>query len=356
MELFLKFNPQVNRGLEQDAVFPISLFIACMDRWCLDPNILSVIYPLFETFEIISQTNETIVRKLYPKSNKPPINEYITFVKGNSAHFIFVFPSEKRSHSIGFKNNKIYIRGSDDSNYWRLLLHRCFKWCVHDVIGGYQPILKDQLFSKTDFQTLYKHLKKKYALELCRTWTECTDAQKYVYEDIALSAYLICLWKNQNVVFADLGCGNGLLTYLLHKEGYKGYGIDLRARKIWPRWTAEGADLKEDIISDSYLVPSHVNWAIGNHADQLVPLIPKMAKNCCLFLLPCCFYDKKGNLFAAPKSNFPVPPHLEKAKSRYKRYLQYIGDICLEEGFQVTFDVLRIPSTKNIALICFPKQ
>lgn len=32
----------------------------------------------------------------------------------------------------------------------------------------------------------------------------------------------------------DLGCGNGLLTFLLKSEGYDGYGIDIADRKIWP--------------------------------------------------------------------------------------------------------------------------
>ena len=35
--------------------------------------------------------------------------------------------------------------------------------------------------------------------------------------------------------FIDLGCGNGLLTYLLTSEGYQGYGIDVAERKIWSK-------------------------------------------------------------------------------------------------------------------------
>lgn len=33
--------------------------------------------------------------------------------------------------------------------------------------------------------------------------------------------------------FVDLGCGNGLLVYILNQEGYPGMGIDVRKRKIW---------------------------------------------------------------------------------------------------------------------------
>lgn len=33
--------------------------------------------------------------------------------------------------------------------------------------------------------------------------------------------------------FVDLGCGNGLLVYILSSEGHPGIGIDLRKRGIW---------------------------------------------------------------------------------------------------------------------------
>lgn len=56
---------------------------------------------------------------------------------------------------------------------------------------------------------------------------------KFVYEDIAIAAYLSLLWVNEKVNFIDLGCGNGLLVYILTEEGHCGRGIDIRARKIW---------------------------------------------------------------------------------------------------------------------------
>ena len=30
-----------------------------------------------------------------------------------------------------------------------------------------------------------------------RNWTEKTDPKKFVYEDIAIATYLICLWKQE---------------------------------------------------------------------------------------------------------------------------------------------------------------
>lgn len=54
---------------------------------------------------------------------------------------------------------------------------------------------------------------------------------------MAIATYLICLWENMNITkkptFLDLGCGNGLLVHILSQEGYEGYGIDVRQRKIW---------------------------------------------------------------------------------------------------------------------------
>ncbi|KAJ3369266.1 tRNA methyltransferase 44 [Allomyces arbusculus] len=261
---------------------------------------------------------------------------------------------------------------------WHTMLQRAYKWSVHDLLGGYTPVNKDVLVAKPAYSARYAHLKKKYAY-LLTTWTEKTDPQKYVYEDVALASYLTLLWERHyspsenadeataqaaartNVHFADLGAGNGLLTYLLHKEGYCGFGVDIRARKIWPRWQEEGASLVESTLDlPTYTLPPGVTWVLGNHADELCPWIASIATRGegprpNLFILPCCFYNQDGNLFAAPASTFPVPPHLEKAGSRYKRYLQYIGELCDRDGFDVTYDALRIPSTKNLALICTPK-
>lgn len=47
---------------------------------------------------------------------------------------------------------------------------------------------------------------------------------------------MLILWQqtsNKKQKFVDLGCGNGLLVYILNEEGHNGYGIDVRPRKIW---------------------------------------------------------------------------------------------------------------------------
>ena len=45
------------------------------------------------------------------------------------------------------------------------------------------------------------------------------------------------LWiPDRPMRFIDIGCGNGLLVYLLVKEGHIGKGIDIRRRNIWSRF------------------------------------------------------------------------------------------------------------------------
>ncbi|ORZ35771.1 hypothetical protein BCR44DRAFT_118079 [Catenaria anguillulae PL171] len=278
------------------------------------------------------------------------------------------------------RRNPAALRAVSKPYVYEDLLRRAYKWTVHAMLGGYTPVAKDVLVARDVFAAHYKALKKKYAY-LLTSWTESTDPQKFVYEDVALTAYLTLLWvathgqseaqAKREVVFADLGCGNGLLTYLLTMEGYRGYGVDIRARKIWPRWREECPQVvlvESTLDLQTYALPADVTWVIGNHADELCPWIAELAMRPRtapiatahddtsiaphLFVLPCCFYNREGNLFAPKASSFPVPQHLEAAGSRYKRYLQYIGELCDAMGFDVTYDALRIPSTKNQALIC----
>ena len=67
-----------------------------------------------------------------------------------------------------------------------------------------------------------------------------------MHEDIAIAAYLILLWRqkgsDEEVRFVDMGCGNGLLVYILAQEGFRGYGLDIRSRRIWS--SLDKADLR----------------------------------------------------------------------------------------------------------------
>lgn len=74
-------------------------------------------------------------------------------------------------------------------------------------------------------------------------WTETTDPLKFIHEDLAIAAYLICLMQKDRASkkpsFVDIGCGNGLLVYILNQEGFPGKGIDVRSRKIWKKYPKE---------------------------------------------------------------------------------------------------------------------
>lgn len=54
---------------------------------------------------------------------------------------------------------------------------------------------------------------------MLHSWRESTDATKHVFEDVAIAAWLILLWRDMYADcggrppggFVDVGCGNGLL-------------------------------------------------------------------------------------------------------------------------------------------------
>ena len=49
------------------------------------------------------------------------------------------------------------------------------------------------------------------------------------FQDLAIAAYLVSLWSSEATKpksFIDIGCGNGLLVYLLTQEGFEG-GVGL---------------------------------------------------------------------------------------------------------------------------------
>ncbi|CAL1542770.1 unnamed protein product [Lymnaea stagnalis] len=202
------------------------------------------------------------------------------------------------------------------------------------------------------YKDTYVRLKNSYGRELVKNWTERTDPKKFVYEDVAIAAYLLILWEedrkkkglSEKQSFVDLGCGNGLLVYILTKEGHRGLGIDLRKRNIWDTF-GPGINLRVETISPSadHLYPE-CDWIIGNHSDELTPWIPVIAARssyeCCFFVLPCCHHDFVGKFGVS-----------EKGKSRYESYLDYVKEIVSFCGFLPESDTLRIPSTKRICYI-----
>lgn len=93
-------------------------------------------------------------------------------------------------------------------------------------------------------------------------WPECTDPTKFVYEDVAIATYLLLIWDEKHsgdtrksVNFVDVGCGNGLLVYILTNEGHRGLGVDVRKRKIWDIY-GENINLKVSSIQHSKILIS----------------------------------------------------------------------------------------------------
>ncbi|VEU22423.1 DEKNAAC103443 [Brettanomyces naardenensis] len=143
------------------------------------------------------------------------------------------------------------------------LLHTARKHSTGVMNGYTKRVNHDMVISKEAFQDQYISLKQKYAKSLVDGWCEKTDPRKHVFEDIAIAAFLIEFWKKvyenkHSFQFRDLGCGNGLLVYILIKEGYRGIGIDARVRKSWSAYPTEVQEcLSEQIIIPAVLLRPH---------------------------------------------------------------------------------------------------
>lgn len=109
------------------------------------------------------------------------------------------------------------------------LLARLARWCVESRQSGFKSTLS--LISIMKYSTAYQALKEKYK-DMVKVWPEVTDPEKFVYEDVAIAAYLLILWEEERAErgetarqsFVDLGCGNGLLVHILSSEGVKHAG------------------------------------------------------------------------------------------------------------------------------------
>jgi tRNASer (uridine44-2'-O)-methyltransferase len=225
---------------------------------------------------------------------------------------------------------------------------------------GYQKrVHHDVLVDKSAYQDLYISIKNKYAKSLIRDWVETTDPLKHVFEDISLAAFLILLWK-ERPKFVDIGCGNGVLVYLLTMEGYEGNGFDARRRKSWTIFPQHVQDrLFERILIPHFLAEATTEnchngkfddgtFLISNHADELTPYTPILAAltpNSGFLAIPCCEHDFSGAKVAGPLLK-PV-----KDIGKYGMYCEWICKISREMGWAVETEMLRIPSTRNVGIV-----
>lgn len=273
------------------------------------------------------------------------------------------------------------------------------------VMDGYQKrVQHDMVVSKVAFQDRYIALKKKYSKQLVDNWVESTDPRKHVFEDIAIAAFLIELWSKiykdkRDFEFSDLGCGNGVLVNILLSEGYKGVGIDARARKSWKTYSnSVQSRLKEQVIIPSILLKPHpavqkmaphlidngrvfqvpiggpaenplmgfctsgallnspmVNTAqfpkntfiIGNHSDELTCWIPLFGYP--FLVIPCCSHALSG-------ARVRYPAQKSGAVSTYAALVDHVEEISKKAGWKVEREMLRIPSTRNAAIIGYERD
>ncbi|KAM7220060.1 putative AdoMet-dependent methyltransferase domain containing protein [Rhypophila decipiens] len=271
------------------------------------------------------------------------------------------------------------------------LLEAIYKHGQGRVEGYQKRVHHDLLVPQARLQDTYMKLKHKYAKALIVGWAETTDPGKHVFEDLCIAAFLIELWRDMYGLggeqadlskfpgFVDIGCGNGLLVYILNKEGYKGWGFDARARKSWanyniPRLCPDGKQ-QEDSLQQLVLLPPPAattkhqgetgissedkklihdgrfpkgTFIISNHADELTPWTPILAtiSDCPFIMIPCCSHDLTGGKFRAPP-----PKDKSKADSAYSSLVAWVSQIARDCGWEVEQEMLRIPSTRNTAVV-----
>ncbi|KAK9453876.1 hypothetical protein V1511DRAFT_47812 [Dipodascopsis uninucleata] len=250
------------------------------------------------------------------------------------------------------------------------------------VQQGYQKrVHHDLVVDRVKFQTRYVELKNRLARFLVDNWAESTDPKKHVFEDLAIATFLIELWTNrssdgdsryskENLRFLDVGCGNGVLVYILIQEGYIGTGIDARRRKTWAIFPEHVQNcLKERLIVPYLCNPSisensgsleihdgrfdeDSNWfLIGNHSDELTPWIPLLGQP--FMVIPCCSHALSGAKFRY--STIPLPTSQADSQqtklSTYGALVQHVVKLAGDAGWDVKREMLRIPSTRNAAII-----
>lgn len=253
-------------------------------------------------------------------------------------------------------------------------------------VAGYQKrVHHDVLIPQARVQDTYSTLKQKYAKELIKGWLEDTDPFKHVFEDLSIAAFMIELWADMYGQgpfpgFVDIGCGNGLLVHVLSREGYHGWGFDARARKSWKIYSTvrtsppgssdpEGSSLQqlvllpppvsraglanmstdgfsEDLVHDGCFPRG--TFIISNHADELTPWTPILAaiSDCPFIMIPCCSHDLTGSKYRAP-----APKDKSKGESIYASLVEWVAGIAKDCGWLVEQEMLRIPSTRNTALV-----
>ena len=265
--------------------------------------------------------------------------------------------------------------------------------------------LKDTIILQHLVQDTYTRLKETYASDLISRWVEVTEPSKHVFEDLAIAAFLIELWKQMYPVpnpfpgFVDIACGNGVLVYILLQEGYTGRGFDARRRKTWEildidSHLAEQLCIPQPFLdalgstADSILPCTSIHngifspstFIISNHADELTPWTPLLASLSSssspnpFLAIPCCSHVLSGARHRySPKDVIPtttIDPDAEQSKSgdlkalratkkantgddksMYGCLTRKVAALAQDVGCSVELTLMRIPSTRNIGIV-----
>lgn len=353
---------------------------------CLDP----ITTTTTETRDLAQKTLKTEVREFVPKNNKifSELKYSVVYCENSvlfnpitkdsddtkkyptmSVPHLFEFnPTEQKIH-LYIDQNRINSTADEtirDKHLFQAkwlmetLLPKLCKWSMNIKTDAEMSCTKLATLTLyptmvNDYSRLYQELKQIYWTRFADKWREetNTDPEKFIHEDISIAVYFILVWRYFKLEvrqFVDIGCGNGLLVYILNDQGFKGYGVDMRQRRIWSNTLYEDKQVRlvEQTINPQLDTFEDCDWLIGNHSDELSPWLPVIAaKNktirCNFLLIPCCLFDFH--------SKFEVK---KKGESRYDTYLDYLEKIGRLAGFQMHRDKLRIPSTRNVCFIGIP--
>jgi tRNASer (uridine44-2'-O)-methyltransferase len=364
--------------------------------------------------------DRVLVRRLIPRNSKRdgPLDQTCLFLSSNhgeaeegstmTRQLLVYIPHVPSEHDIPFYHPKVRGmahlhewnpsagQGTVSLHFWHfdqpdpdhaekldrtalMLLSQLHKHGQGAVEGYVKRVHHDTIIPQPRFQDTYTRLKNSYARTLVTSWAETTDPSKHVFEDLGIAAFLIELWRDMYTDinngndktpfpgFVDIGCGNGLLVYILRREGYEGWGFDARARKSWHAYNIPLKD-GTDSLQALALLPSFVQrpqepgdgvhvhdgvfaegtFIISNHADELTPWTPILAagSRSPFIAIPCCSHDLTGRKFRAPP-----PRDKSKGQSAYASLVAWGCDIAADCGYRVETEMLRIPSTRNTALI-----
>jgi tRNASer (uridine44-2'-O)-methyltransferase len=318
-------------------------------------------------------------------------------------------------------------------------------------MAGYtKRVHHDLVIPQKAFQDTYAYLKGKYAKPLIDAWVEVTPAEKHVFEDLGIAAFLIELWTDmyggkaervgealtaasayvndeakekaemereekrranaqvQFPGFVDIGCGNGVLIWILNEEGWRGWGFDARRRKTWATFSSAYDDkLKEMLLVPEVLrstqgshdgdePPKTHNgvfptgtFIVANHADELTVWTPVLAflSESPFIAIPCCSHNFGGTRFRAPANTKsptsttttpipettvtkisatlepplasppkPAPKPKAATQSAYASFSAYVTRMTSLLNYKPEHEYLRIPSTRNFAILGREKE